>query len=271
MEPKLTALGAMIYVAMGLWAAALGASLSRRPRQGNWLFAGGCAVLVAAFVVRWIELEHVPLQNMFDVILVMGMVWYPLGLFTAWIVGDDDPRVLAALRVVVLILGEVILVPAGFVFPAELKPLPPALQSWLFIPHVSAYMLSYVILMLGAALAAMRLAFGAPAKGPDRLESATFRMIRLGFPLLTVGLMLGAAWGKLAWGDYWNWDPKELLSLATFLVYLAYFHVRSQYGPRLATLHSVLALAGFLAVLATLLWVNLSRLFAAGMHSYASS
>jgi ABC-type transport system involved in cytochrome c biogenesis permease subunit len=270
-EPKLTALGALIYVAMGLWALAIGASLCRRPRAGNWLFASGCAVMAAAFILRWVEVEHAPLQNMFDVFLVMGMAWYPLWLYAAWLVGGDDPRALAALRVVILALGEVILVPSGFVFPAELKPLPPALQSWLFIPHVSSYMLSYVILMLGAALAATRLAFGTPKEGTDRIEAATFGMIRLGFPLLTVGLMLGAAWGKLAWGDYWNWDPKELLSLTTFLLYLTYFHVRSLYKARYPKLNSVLALVGFLAVIATLLWVNLSRLFAAGMHSYASS
>jgi ABC-type transport system involved in cytochrome c biogenesis permease subunit len=98
---------------------------------------------------------------------------------------------------------------------------------------------------------------------------ATHRMVSLGFPLLTLGLVLGAVWGKRAWGDYWNWDPKELWSLVSWLVYVAYFHVRYVLGPRHSRLAAALVVAGCVAVVITLLVVNLSRVFG-GMHSYAS-
>jgi len=93
--------------------------------------------------------------------------------------------------------------------------------------------------------------------------------IRVGFPLLTLGLILGSYWGKQAWGDYWGWDPKELWSLVSWLVYIAYFHVRYMFGKRHARLNSLLAILGMAAIIITLLWVNLSRLFP-GLHSYAS-
>jgi len=100
-------------------------------------------------------------------------------------------------------------------------------------------------------------------------EQATYRVICLGFPLLTLGLILGSYWGKLAWGDFWGWDPKELWSLVSWLIYLGYFHFRHMFGRKHARINSTWALLGMVAIIITLLWVNLSRIFS-GLHSYAS-
>jgi len=100
-------------------------------------------------------------------------------------------------------------------------------------------------------------------------EQATYELIAVGFPLLTLGLILGSWWGKLAWGNYWGWDPKELWSLASWLVYLGYFHWRYMFGKKHASLNSLWAIAGMVAIIITLLWVNLSQLFP-GLHSYAT-
>jgi ABC-type transport system involved in cytochrome c biogenesis permease subunit len=93
-------------------------------------------------------------------------------------------------------------------------------------------------------------------------------MVCAGLPLLTAGLLLGSVWGQQAWGDYWGWDPKELWSLVSWLLYVGYLHFRSLYGSRHARLNSLWVIAGILAVLITLIWVNLSRLFP-GLHNYA--
>jgi ABC-type transport system involved in cytochrome c biogenesis permease subunit len=100
-------------------------------------------------------------------------------------------------------------------------------------------------------------------------EQATYRMVCLGFPLLTLGLLLGSVWGKLAWGDYWGWDPKEMWSLASWLVYLGYFHFRYMFGKKHPRINSMWVVLGIVVILVTLLWVNLSRLFS-GLHSYAT-
>jgi ABC-type transport system involved in cytochrome c biogenesis permease subunit len=68
---------------------------------------------------------------------------------------------------------------------------------------------------------------------------------------------MGSWWGKLAWGDYWGWDPKELWSLASWLIYVAYFHWRYMFGKKHARFNSLLAVVGFVAIVITLLWVNL--------------
>ena len=68
----------------------------------------------------------------------MGMMIYPLSVFCRRLlrVGGEAADML---------IGVILLIPAGFVFHAEPQKLPPALQSWLFTPHVAVYLMSYVI------------------------------------------------------------------------------------------------------------------------------
>jgi ABC-type transport system involved in cytochrome c biogenesis permease subunit len=81
--------------------------------------------------------------------------------------------------------------------------------------------------------------------------------------------LVGSWWGKLAWGDYWGWDPKEMWSLATWIIFAAYLHARSEFGRGRPKLTSAIAVTGMVAIIITLLWVNLSRIFA-GLHNYAT-
>jgi ABC-type transport system involved in cytochrome c biogenesis permease subunit len=107
--------------------------------------------------------------------------------------------------------------------------------------------------------------FRKAGKEPAAPELAVYRVVCLGFPVLTLGLVLGAWWGKLAWGDYWGWDPKELWGLASWLVFLAYLHWRYVYGRALPRANLGLAVVGLLAIVGTLFMVN------QGFHSYSGS
>ncbi|MBN1846244.1 MAG: cytochrome c biogenesis protein CcsA [Sedimentisphaerales bacterium] len=264
MQIKANPQGYLIYAALAAYALAFLLLICRRRTPGRWLYALGFVLSVAAFGYRWHHVRHVPLQNMFEVFVCLGMVCWPLSEFCRRIldVEADATDTLIALAV---------LVPAGFVFTDEPQHLPPALQSWLFAPHVAVYMLAYIVMAKASVQAAAHLGCRLAESESRRAgyESATYRLICLGFPLLTLGLILGSYWGKRAWGDFWNWDSKELWSLASWLVYLGYFHFRHLYGRKYARINSVLALAGLAAIVITLSWVNLSRLFE-GMHNYAA-
>ena len=265
MEIKYTTQCYLIYIAMGAYLLAFITTFLHRRKIGHILYLLGFAIAVFAFGYRWYDVRHVPLQNLFEVFLCLGMI-YPVSLFCRRVLrvggyGAD------------MLIGVIVLFPAGFVrrFSAEPQQLMPALQSWLFTPHVAVYVLSYIFMAKAAFQAVCQLA-GKTANPNENLlspEQATYRMICAGFPLLTLGLILGSWWGKLAWGDYWNWDPKELWSLVSWLVFLAYLHFRAVRGTRSPVLGSVLVLAGTACILITLLWANLSRLFA-GLHSYAT-
>ncbi len=98
----------------------------------------------------------------------------------------------------------------------------------------------------------------------NQLDEVTYRMIAVGFPLLTGGIITGAVWANSAWGTYWGWDPKETWSLITWFVYAIYLHaryVRGWKGSQMAVISAV----GFLAVIFTYLGVNLVL---SGLHSY---
>lgn len=256
MTLKTSLLGWLIYAAMALYGAAF--AVGGR-RSGRGLFAAGFAAAAAAAAWRWISTGHVPLQNLFEVFLAMGALIYPMAL--SW------RRLPAAGERADPLLGAILLFPAAFVFPETPRPLPPALQSPLFAPHVLVYLAAYVLMAKAAIVAAAQFGRG-PEDDRMRRDRAAHLLASWGYPFLTLGLLLGAWWGKLAWGDYWHWDPKEMWALATWLLYAGYFHARKLLGRGSERLYAVLLLAGFAAIILTLSWVNLSRLFG-GLHSYA--
>ncbi len=98
----------------------------------------------------------------------------------------------------------------------------------------------------------------------DMLEDLTYRMIAIGWPLLTAGIITGAVWANSAWGSYWSWDPKETWSLITWFIYAIYLHSRYVRGWK-GTQMAVIAAVGFLSVIFTYLGVNLVL---SGLHSY---
>ncbi len=262
MEVNLSALGVLMYVAMAAWLAAVGAYLARTRRLGSLLFASGFILMTVAFVVRWAQVGRPPTRNLFDVFLCLGVLVWPLWVFCERALGAKGPATAA-------FVGVVALFPAGFVFSAEPHQLPPALRSWLFVPHVATYVLAYVILILASAQALM-VVFSREQQHRFERELATHRMVEFGFPLLTLGLILGAVWGQRAWGDYWNWDPKELWALATWLIYVGYFHFRAVSGAKRPRANAAFAIVGALTMVLSLLWVNLAGRIFPGLHVYAT-
>ncbi|NLW51132.1 MAG: cytochrome c biogenesis protein CcsA [Candidatus Brocadiaceae bacterium] len=230
----------------------------RRP-AGTWLFRAGFGLLLAAVAVRWTAVGHTPMKNLFEVFLCMATLCYPLSAFferRLRVPGRGEDALMAAL----------FLVPVAFVFDPAPLPLPPILRSRLFGPHILAYLAGYLVMLRAGVQSVRVLASG----GTDaRADEGAHRLARFGFPLLTLGLVLGSVWGQRAWGDYWNWDPKELWALAMWLVYVGYFQWRRLTGGARRRANAAFVLAGCGTIAATLLWANLARVFA-GLHSYAS-
>jgi cytochrome c-type biogenesis protein CcsB len=82
------------------------------------------------------------------------------------------------------------------------------------------------------------------------MELVSYRAFMVGIPFLTAGLYMGAFWAQEAWANYWGWDSKENTALVTWLVYVAYLHVRMLGGYRGERSMAVL-LGGALSVFVT--------------------
>jgi cytochrome c-type biogenesis protein CcsB len=89
----------------------------------------------------------------------------------------------------------------------------------------------------------------------DVLDEINYRCLTIGFPLLTLGIITGAAWAQEAWGSYWSWDPKETWSLINWFFYAALLHGRLTVGWR-GRRAAIWSIIGFASVLFTFLGVN---------------
>ncbi len=157
-------------------------------------------------------------------------------------------------------------------FPSQTRPLVPALRSsWLAL-HVSLTILGEGFFALAFVSSLLYLLVHLRPKTPEReawaeaLDLLAYRAVAIGFPFFTLGgLLFGAIWAQHAWGSYWSWDPKETFTLVTWLVYVAYLHMRLRRG-RHGMQPAWLAVAGFLLALFTFVGVNF---LLRGLHSYA--
>jgi cytochrome c-type biogenesis protein CcsB len=228
----------------------------------SWL---ALALLTACLGGRWAAVGHPPFTNMWEYTVGFGWGIVLFYVLFEWLYGQ---RTLGAF--VMPVAAALFIVSVAF-FPSRVEPLMPALQAnRLLAAHVGTMMLSYAALAVSFGAAVMYLLQGeqrriARLPSVEVLEEIGHKSVLLGFPLLALGIGLGAYWANSAWGRYWGWDPKETSALVTWLIYAGYLHARELRGWRGRRAAVVLVL-GFVAVLFTFFAVNL---WVSGLHSYA--
>lgn len=230
----------------------------------------GTALLVAAVVLRGLEVHRMPLGNMFEFAITgsaFAMVAYVAWAFTR------DLRWLGLFVVgpVLMVLGLSISV--WYVDGAELMP---SLKSYWLVIHVTIATLSMALFGIGAALTVLYLwqdrvetagtrSFLNRLPGSRQLERLAYGVHVMAFPLWTFTVIVGAIWARQAWGSYWNWDPKEVWSFVIWVVYAAYLHARVTSGWRRQSA-ALIALAGFACIVVNYGIVNV---YFVGQHSYS--
>jgi cytochrome c-type biogenesis protein CcsB len=230
----------------------------------------GLAFQAIVIVMRGLEAQRLPFINMFEAVT-----------FTAWVLVAlylilERNLKIAALGVFVLLIA-LIATAGSWVMPKDsIQGLSPVLRSHWSGIHVVSCLIAYAsfILAFGAAatyvlqerlLKTKRMnGFCRFLPSLDVTDRIAYRMVTLGFPMLTLGVVTGALWASSAWGSYWQWDPKETWALVTWLVYAAYLHIRVVRGWHSRWANRLLVV-GFGCVLITFMGVNLLPY---GMHKY---
>lgn len=170
-------------------------------------------------------------------------------------------RLSQALGFIVSLLSLIGLYLAFYLFPRPLMPLLPALQSRWLVFHVLSCIIAYGFFTLAfITILAYLFKLGAGLN----LLAIIHRCMVIGFFSLSLGIILGSIWGKSAWGNWWNWDPKETWALITWLIYASYIH-SCLLGTNTSKKLSLVSILGFLACLFTYLGVNY---LLGGLHSY---
>ena len=227
----------------------------------SWL---AVALLTASLGARWAATGRPPYANMWEYTLGFG---WGIALFYVLFEWRYRQRTLGAF---VMPLAVALFAVSTAFFPSQVRPLIPALQAnRLLAAHVGTTMLAYAALAISFSAALMYLAQGEQRRfsrlpSAEVLEDIGYKSVLVGFPMLAVGIGLGAYWANSAWGRYWGWDPKETSALVTWLVYAAYLHARNLRGWK-GQRSALMLVIGFLAVLFTFFAVNL---WVSGLHSY---
>lgn len=246
-------LGALLWIAAGLYAAALGAA-AWRPQLGRWVLAAGAATHLVATVGRGLAIGFFPLTNKVEsfsgsglaLALVLAVVWFPVRLYLLPLLGLLLLAMLATLRL-----------------PLDLAWPPPLMRTLWYPLHVP---LSFVCYAIWAAAAAAALCWWR-----DRDAEWLLRIDRLalwGFALWSLSMITGGMWGVVAWGAFFLWDPKILWSAILWFHYATFLHVRLT--PSMQTrpwVRPALAAAGFLFVLVA--YLGTSFLFGRSSHAFS--
>ncbi|OGO06576.1 MAG: c-type cytochrome biogenesis protein CcsB [Chloroflexi bacterium RBG_13_57_8] len=219
------------------------------------------ALVTISIISRAVASGHGPFSNMYEFSLAFSWGIIIVSLFFLWryritIIG----AVGLALALGMLIFASTL--------PSRVLPLVPALQqSVLLSVHVASAVISYGALAVGFSTAVIYLLVRgrrvAWLPQPELLENISYRTVIVGFPFLTLTIILGAVWANIAWGRPWGWDPKETASLVTWLIFAAYLHARIIAGWRGAR-SALLLVIGFLAILFTFF----GNYIFSGLHSY---
>ena len=249
---------------------------------------------------RWIVAGYFPLSNLYESLLFL--TWTLLTIYL-YVKSKTKSKLIGAILIPVALLisgfANLTLSPEM----QKASPLVPALQSNWLMMHVSMMLLSYAALIMGSLLSILFLIISrykeidfkimdnsslplynimldyyeakflsssseiselGKLKLLQSLDNWSYRIIGLGFPFLTIGIISGGVWANEAWGSYWSWDPKETWALITWLVFATYLHARITKGWD-GKKTAILGGLGFFVIWICYLGVNF---LGKGLHSY---
>ena len=236
--------------------------------------ANSVAIVLRYFEARGMGFNQAPLSNLYE--SVVFFAWTIVLIYMLLDLKYRQPSVGAF----VIPFAFLAMIWAQLQLNAGIEPLVPALQSNWLTYHVITCFLGYAAFAVACGVSVMYLikagkeeksAEDSPVGGilgmfPSTkvLDDLNYKAIMVGFPMLTLGIITGAAWANYAWGTYWSWDPKETWSLIVWFIYAAFLHARftrGWVGRRVAWL----SIFGFAATIFCYLGVNLVL---SGLHSY---
>ena len=269
-------------------------------RLGQWSAKIATLFLFVILCSRWVVAGYFPLSNLYESLLFL--TWALLTIYL-YIEKKTKSRLIGAMLIPIALLisgfANLTLSPEM----QKSSPLVPALQSnWLML-HVSMMLLSYATLLVGSLLCILFLVISranevnlkfverpslpfynlmadyyeaklvpqsfevaelGKLKLLQSLDNWSYRIIGLGFPFLTLGIISGGVWANEAWGSYWSWDPKETWALITWIVFATYLHARITKGWE-GKKTAILGGLGFFVIWICYLGVNF---LGKGLHSY---
>ena len=235
----------------------------QRERLQHWAwycFLGGFLFHLAVVLGKGMAAGQVPARNLHETLLMAG-----LALSMAYLIFYFRFR-LRVLGAVVVPMLTLILAAASLVSSAAVDGATIFNSFWLVL-HIVAIFSGEAAFALACGVGILYLLqentiknkrrgfFFSRLPSLDMLDQAGYVCLITGFTLMTIGLAMGFVYAKAVWGRFWAWDPKEVWSGNTWLLYAALLHERLMVGWR-GRRSAIMAIVGFGVILFTFLGVN---------------
>lgn len=210
-------------------------------------------------VARGVIAKRIPLSNQFE--FAVAFSW---GISVIYIVFLK--KVKADWISVIALPTSFLVISYAALLPKEITELMPALKSVWFGLHIGSAVFAYSSFVIAGCIGVIYLInYKKNDKAKlEQMDYLSYRMIGLGFLLLTVVILSGCIWAEQAWSTFWSWDPKETWALVTWIVYAIYLHQRMRKGWQGKKM-AIFAIVAVVLVLFTFIGVNT---FMSGLHSY---
>jgi cytochrome c-type biogenesis protein CcsB len=129
---------------------------------------------------------------------------------------------------------------SSYVFYSGAERLPEGLQSAWLPAHVALAFLGYAVFALAFCVSLVYLLQDRQLKGKRRgivmfrrlpsletLDEINYRCVAWGFALFTVGILTGSLLAKMTFGEFWSWEPVQVLSTLAWLLYALQLQTRA--------------------------------------------
>lgn len=238
-----------------------------QPRLTRWVPLGvialGSILQIAAFGMRWSVMGWMPVTSLYEIIVCFGLALSILILLTFQ--RHDHPW-LAAMA----LLAQISLLCYGlYGQDSEIRDVVPGLRSNWMVIHVSSWCVSYSAFTLGFLVSVGLLALrrlGLHAELQEKLSGLFHKLVLVGFPFHTLGLVTGALWAKSAWASPWFHDAKEWAAAITWLIFAIYLHLHRKESKGA----DWLGILGMASIVFAFMGVNYIPSAKASAHTYVS-
>jgi cytochrome c-type biogenesis protein CcsB len=230
----------------------------------------GMIIHTVGMGMRWYISGHEPWSNGYEAVVFVAFVTILAGLIFS--VNKSKFTLASTVIFASFLLG----IAHGSTMNPEITNLVPVLKSYWLMIHVAVIVSSYGFLGLSALLGliVLFLFIIRTRKNADRfkdtieeLTSINEMSMTIGLYTLSLGTFLGGVWANESWGRYWSWDPKEVWSLISMMVYVFILHMRLVPGLRSKFAFNAASLWSISTLIMTFFGVNY---YLSGMHSYAA-
>jgi cytochrome c-type biogenesis protein CcsB len=237
MKPELT----IFWIAVGLYGVSAFSYIFGLIAKSDKLFTVGLYSALAGILphtaviaLRWSATGISPFISISESLTLGVFMAVLIFLITQFTVQRVRPLGVLIMPVAFVLLGW-----AGTLLQEVAKTLAPALQSgWIWV-HIVGASTGFASVLIAAGLGLLYLLKaktpgGIYARLPDleTLDLYSYRYVSAGFIMYGLMIVSGCFWSNQVKGNYWGWDPVEVWSLVSWLIYGIYLHLRITFGWR---------------------------------------